>query len=241
MKTSTFLIVALALSAIGMNAQFGAHIPERQSLVIHKKMMPIFPRSLLEAGVNNGSVQILVDVDADGLLSEWLVVGYSHPEFADAVEAAVRRWEFEPMRVRGETVASQVELFFDFSSEGSVVSLIGSGVTPGSLIRELNNFRGTWPKSLQDLDRIPMPLVTVAPSYGFDLKDKGVYGQATVEFYIDKTGTVRMPAVLDSDFMELGALALRAVEQWSFEPATARGRPVLVKARQVFHFGENDL
>lgn len=241
MNTSTFFIVALALTTVEMNAQLGAPMPERQSLTIHKTVMPTFPRSMLEAGVYDGSVQILIDVDADGLLSEWLVVGYSHPEFADAVEAAVRRWEFEPMRVSGETVASQVELFFDFSSEGAVISLIGSGVTPGSLIPEMNNFRGTWPKSLQDLDRIPVPLVTVPPSYSFDLKDKGVYGQATVEFYIDKSGTVRMPAVLDSDFMELGALALHAVEQWSFEPATARGQPVLVKARQVFHFGAEDL
>lgn len=236
MKTSTFLIVALALTVIGASAQFGPQTLERKSLTIHKKVMPAFPRSLLETGINKGSVQILIDVDVDGFLVEWLVVGFSHPEFAHSVEAAVRRWEFEPMLVNGEPVASQVELYFDFSSEGAVVSQIGSGVTPASMVQGLNDSRGTWPKTLRELDRIPIPLVTVPPSYGFDLKDKGVHGQATVEFYIDKSGAVRMPAVLDSDFMELGALALRAVEQWSFEPATARGEPVLVKARQVFRF-----
>jgi TonB family protein len=241
MKTTAFLITALALSATGLNAQPGAPPPERQSLVIHQKMMPLYPRDLLEAGVNTGSVRIVIDVDRDGFLSEWLVVGYSHREFANAVETAIRRWEFEPMRVNGDPVASQVEVLFEFDCDGAVVSLVGSAVSPSNLIPSMNNTGGEWIKSMQDLDRIPMPLVTVPPIYSFDLRDKGVTGEAVVEFYIDKNGTVRMPAVLDSDFIELGALALHAVEQWSFEPATVKGRPVLVKARQVFHFGDNDL
>lgn len=233
--------MALALASATVQAQFGTPVSDRQSLKMHQKATPIYPRDLLEAGVDRGSVRIVLDVDANGFLSEWLVVGYSHPEFASTVESAIRRWEFEPMRVAGEPVASQVELMFEFSSEGAVVSLVGSSVTPSRMIPLINETGGKWPKSLQEIDRIPEPLVSVAPIYDRELLDKGVSGRATVEFYIDKSGTVRMPAVLDSDFMELGALALQAVEQWSFEPATAKGEPVLVKARQVFHFGDKEL
>jgi TonB family protein len=58
-----------------------------------------------------------------------------------------------------------------------------------------------------------------------------------IDFYIDETGTVRMPAVSIKDDSELTALAVMALRQWKFEPPTRNGRPVLVKATQVFNFG----
>jgi outer membrane biosynthesis protein TonB len=72
------------------------------------------------------------------------------------------------------------------------------------------------------------------------LADKGVKGQVTVEYYIDETGAVRMPAVSADDNPILGALTVIAIGQWKFTPPTSRGKGVLVKASQVFDFKGND-
>jgi TonB family protein len=182
-------------------------------------------------------VRLVLDVDDAGKLTEWLVVGYTHKDFADSVVIAVQHWQFEPMRLDGDPVASQVELDFNFMSHGVVVSSAGPDTLMANLFRWQRTRPEYWPRSLQDLDRIPIPLVATAPVYPAEFADHGIVGEATVEFYIDETGAVRMPAVSAADFQELGALALSAVETWQFEPATSHGEPVLVKARQVFRFG----
>jgi TonB family protein len=92
------------------------------------------------------------------------------------------------------------------------------------------------PCRLQELDATPVPLVLVPPVYPAELAARGVHGAATVEFFIDETGAVRMPAVVRADFPELGDLLASAIRQWKFAPPTRRGRPVLVHASQTVGF-----
>lgn len=240
MKKAVILSAFVALAVSGLHAQTGAAVLERQSLRVHQSVLPIFPRAMLDQGINSGDVRIVLDVDEIGQLSEWLVVGYTHRDFADSVVLAIKRWSFEPMRVHGETVPSQVELDFNFKSTGVVVSSVGPDTLMANLFRWQTERPEYWPRTLRDLDRIPIPLVADAPVYPTELAEKGVSGEATVEFYIDESGAVRMPAVADADFYELGALAVQAVGAWSFEPATVHGNPVLVKARQLFRFNQDD-
>jgi len=91
---------------------------------------------------------------------------------------------------------------------------------------------------LQELDHIPRPVHIVEPHYPLEWANKGIAGVVTIEFYIDETGRVRLPAVVNSGVSPLlGNLALDAVQQWQFEPATCKGKPVLVRASQNFNFG----
>ena len=60
-----------------------------------------------------------------------------------------------------------------------------------------------------------------------------------MEFYIDETGHVRLPAVsreTNEADEELSAAAVTAVEQWQFEPPVSKGKPVFVLAHQDFDF-----
>ena len=93
---------------------------------------------------------------------------------------------------------------------------------------------------MKELDRIPTPMVTVAPDYPAELAQKGVRGKVTVDFYIDESGTVRMPSVPPLDNSELVELAVKALRQWKFGVPTRDGKPVLVKASQSFNFGKTD-
>jgi TonB family protein len=208
-----------------------------QSLKILQTVDPVFPSHLMQVGAVNGEARVVINTDSTGKLTDWLVIGYTHREFADAAVAAIQQWKFEPARLQGEPVGTTVELFFYFEAKGVVVSTSSAAdVFDRQLMRIIGDRYAYQPCSLRELDRIPTPVVTVKPLYPGELADKGVKGKVTVDFYIDETGAVHLPAVSVKDDVELTALAVAALRQWKFEPPTRDGHPVLVKASQEFDF-----
>jgi TonB family protein len=236
MKTFSSLLVCSGLFlATAAFAQFGAPKPDWQSLKIIQSSEPVFPFMLTQQAVTKGEAHVAINTDANGKLTDWLVVGYSRPEFANSAVAAIKEWKFEPAELRGSPVGTTIEVFFYFEAKGVVVST----TTIDQLEGILSFAEGRYayrPCSLRQLDRIPTPLVTVKPLYSDELAKKGVRGKVTVDFYITEKGEVRMPAVSPYDNSHLTALAIEALRQWKFEPPTRNGNPVLVKATQVFNF-----
>jgi TonB family protein len=214
--------------------------PEWQSLKIQQTVEPVFPPSLLQAGLTEGMTHLAINTDPAGKLVEWLVVSYTRREFADTAVAALKQWKFEPARLRGEPVGTTVELIFHFEAKGVVVSTSSvSDAIEAHILRMMGTRYIYQPCSLRELDRIPTPIITVSPLYPKELVVHGVKGKVTVEFYIDESGAVRVPAVSIDDDSVLTGLAVAALRQWRFEPPTRNGNPVLVKASQVFDFGSN--
>ena len=208
-----------------------------QSMKILETAEPVFPAHLLQIGAVQGEARVVINTDADGNLADWLVVGYTHPEFADAAVKAIKQWKFEPARLRGDPVGTTVELSFYFEAKGVVIST----TTPSDLLEaRFMRFRDNryvyQPCDPRELDRTPAPLVTIAPRYSSELAKQGVKGTVTIEFFIDENGLVRLPSGVNADNNLLTALALEAVKQWKFTPPTSRGKGVLVKASQLFDF-----
>jgi TonB family protein len=208
---------------------------EFQSVRINETYAPIFPEQLIAAYRNGGRVRVLASVNREGRLEEWLVLSHTAREFAEAAVAALRRWEFEPARLRGEPVDVCFELTFTFEVKGCVVSVTPMDTVAG-MFNSLLDTEEYRPCTLREIDRIPTPLAAHPPEYPQSLAARGISGEITVDFYIDEQGNVRMPFVLGRPPMALAHLAVGAVRQWKFEPPTRRGVPVLVHARQVFHF-----
>ena len=206
-----------------------------QSVRINATYTPVFPEQLIAAYRNGGRVRVLASVNREGRLEEWLVLSHTAREFAEAAVAALQRWEFEPARLRGEPVDVCFELTFTFEVKGCVISVTPMD-TVAAMFNTLLDTEEYHPCSLREIDRIPTPLAAVAPEYPQSLAARGITGEITVDFYIDEQGNVRMPFVLGRPPMALAHLAVGAVRQWKFEPPTRRGVPVLVHARQVFHF-----
>lgn len=232
MKAITLLT---ALSAFAAVPVFGAPTEppsERRPLRIIQTQEAVFPWMLSQLGTTEGWARIVITVTAEGQLLDALPVAYTRKPFAEEAVSALRRWRYEPMLIRGEPVGTQTEVEFNFQAVGVVVSF--------DTARYLNRMwddRATYrPCSLRELDRVPTPIEAVAPAYSTVLAQKGVTGQVVVEFYIDETGAVRVPAVVTADFTELGILAIAAVETWKFEPPTSDDEPVLAKVRQTFSF-----
>jgi hypothetical protein len=207
------------------------------SIVIHQTgRVLVFPTDLLMEGVPSGEVQVVLSVDAKGVLSDCLVVGYTNSGFADEVVQALKTWSYEPARVHGRALASRVDLKVTFKSDVSVMV-----VNLSQHYWEL--LSGDWRRyayrayKLGELDRIPTPVQVVQPVLPKGDTPRGAPHRVTVEFFIDEKGRVRVPTVDRDEVDDVYAAAMvTAVEQWRFEPPMRHGRPVLVIAQQDFDF-----
>ena len=236
---STLVVCSGLTLATAVFGQFGPQVPEWQSVKIVQTVDPVFPFPLTQQGLTRGEARVAVNTDAKGRLVEWLVVGFTRAEFANEAVDVIKKWAFVPARMRGEPVGTTIEIYFYFEARGVVVSTTTIDELERATLFETGRYV-YQPCSLRELDRIPTPLTTVAPVYPSELARKGVHGRVSVDFYIDETGVVRMPAVSPRDNIELTALSLEALRQWRFEPPTRNGKPVLVKASQVFSFGSEN-
>jgi TonB family protein len=239
MKSLTTLLIGCGLLLPGaVYSQLGPLIPEWQSVTIVQTCKPVFPFPLTQTGVTSGEAQVAISTDAQGKLTDWMVVAYSHSELASEAVSCIQQWKFIPARLHGEPVGTTIELYFNFQAKGVVVSTTTLDAIARTTIFALS--RDAYePCSLRDLDRIPTPLTAVAPQYPGELAKKGVRGKVTVDFYIDETGAARMPSVSSHDNSELTALSVEALRHWKFEPPTRNGKPILVRATQVFSFGSH--
>jgi TonB family protein len=193
----------------------------------------VYPPSMTADAVFSGEARAVISVDAEGKLSDWLIIGYTQPAFAEAAAAAIQRWRYNPAVINGRRRASRAHILFEFRTQGVVVQTL-----PGAMVKQIarpgSDERYVFqPCRLSELDRTPEPEQVVAPA----VKLEGAPRSVIVEFYIDEQGRVRMPAV-DREAADdvLAAASVAAVEQWRFKPPLRKGRPVLVYAQQVFTF-----
>ena len=194
-----------------------------------------YPLSLLRSGISHGEARILVSIDADGRLTESMVLGYTHKPFADAALDALAIWRFEPARLNGDPVGTVADITFRFEVNGILlVERVGvPQFTPGDTFGRDYIYH---PHGLRSLDAIPTPVHVTQPVYPKEWIDQGLRGTVTVDFYIDETGAVRMPSVSSTENPLLAAAASAAVREWKFAPPQRKGRPVLAHCQQVFKF-----
>lgn len=195
----------------------------------------VYPPAMMQRGIAHGDAQVRVSIDVEGRLLDALLVLATQREFGEEAMRVVKLWRFEAARVNGAAMGVVGDLSFAFSVDGPVA---------------VNKF---WPVSKEDekalldpsayraeelrgLDRIPTPTHVEQPVYSKSWSEKGITGTATVDFYIDETGKVRVPVVTDASHPLLAGSALAAVSQWTFEPPLRGGKPVLAHAEQVLTF-----
>jgi TonB family protein len=209
-----------------------------QSMKIQQTTNPGFPGHLLQVGVTKGLARVVISIGADGKLNECLVLGYTQHEFADTAVAALKQWKFVPAQWGGEPVGTVDELEFDFSTSGIVVTNPDINEIVEARYLRVRPARFIYlPCAAHALDQTPKPIMAVNPHYSAELAKRGIKGSVRIDFYIDEMGAVRLPSVSTEQDAVLTRLAIDALKQWKFSPPTSRGRPVLVKASQVFDFG----
>jgi TonB family protein len=237
MKTLPLLLASLltALPAVARDAG-----SDYQPLKIIKTTDIVFPKDATQLGVREGEVRVVIQVDDNGQLSDFLVTSYSLPLFAERAVNAIKGWRFEPARLGGQPRSSVTELNFVFSTKGIVVTELNLASYVAQRDYQIRPDAYTYrARTLHELDRIPTPSKIVKPVYPPEMVPKNGPVSVEVEFYIDEHGQVRLPSVdreTNQAHETLAAAAINAVAQWTFEPPMSRGRPVLVYARQEFKF-----
>jgi TonB family protein len=242
MTNTSSLLSLVVLSAVGLSSQaLGAPEPNAfESLRIIQKRHPIYPANLSRSGITKGFAIIAFNVDAEGKLVDYLPVAYTHEEFYRASVEALMRWQFEPARAAGQPRAVVTQMTFKFESSGAVVEMS----VDDDINAQFNRMRPTVEayrvSKLKELDRIPVPVNIVRPGYPEAFVGSGLEGTVTVEFYIDESGEVRLPVVLDQTAGDFGGAAMEAVRQWKFEPPVKDETPVVALARQRFSFAPSN-
>jgi len=254
----TFLLITTALATmLPMQAQpieVGASarpapaaaklpVPEKLALVLKSPLAiehyvePYVPATFVMDVMRTGRVRIAVQTDEKGRPVDSVILAYSHRRLADNTIDALDRWRFTPVKVEGVPVAARTEIELEFKG-ADVISITNVGDQFERMLNNMGVERLEFqPCPLTELDRIPLPLNTIPPRYSIAARDQGVVGTVEVQFYIDQTGTVRLPAVISADRIDLAEAAFEAVQQWKFEPPTRKGIPVLISAMQQFKFG----
>lgn len=236
-----------------------------QSLAIIQTSEPFVRPIMGEALPVNGSVRILINVDAAGKLADWMPVDYDHPSYADAAIEAIKKWRYEPARQHGAPVGVRTMLVFTFETRGQVISMTACD----SVMAFMKNVAGNqqvrlvcrareldaipkpmvvvsplpvWPKELADLiDNVLVAAIVISPT---STKAENAPGEAKgimVDFYIDETGRPRMPTVNSRGNEMMAASAVEALEQWRFTPPMRKGVPVAVRASQWFDFSKTSI
>jgi protein TonB len=93
---------------------------------------------------------------------------------------------------------------------------------------------------LSQLDQIPVATVQGRPLYPFEMRRAGITGTVTVEFIVEKTGTVRDAFAVQSTQREFEAEAVKAVMRWKFKPGKRGGAAVTTRMKVDIVFSLND-
>jgi TonB family protein len=229
LKQISALILLGAMAAQTANAKV-------EQLKIEAVLKPQLSPVMLMEGVTSGTVVIAIDVSAEGELTDWLVLGTTHPSLVYTCVDAMKTWKFHPARRDGVAVPVQTELTINFYAEGVVISGNSMNVVDRYVRRITGERLEMTRRSASALDQVPTPVATVAPSYAREAEELGVKGVVKIHFYIDETGSVRMPSVEGEPHPYLAEQAITALKGWRFTPPMSGGKPVMVSAQQEFQF-----
>ncbi len=201
---------------------------------IHQKMQATYPIRLLHEGILRGEATAVLEIDPSGRVTDRLIVGYTHREFADQMMRAIDSWTFEPGRVGDEPVISIFTVTFEYSVDGVVV--YEKHFDANARDAWIEDHRAYFAHGPETLDHKPTAVKLTPPTYPQSWLEQGHTGSVTVRFYIDETGQARLPMIVAQSDDLLASAAVAAVRQWKFEPPLHHGKPVLAFAEQVFVF-----
>ncbi|MCC6416305.1 MAG: TonB family protein, partial [Opitutaceae bacterium] len=181
---------------------------------VKKTTAPHYPPEIAALGVE-GTVAIMVSVDARGRPGKLRVIRSDNLLLNQAALDTVARWEFSPGRVGGEPAGIDLEVEVRFSL-GSREQQEASASLPGkSPVR---------------------PVYRVVPEYPADAELVALSGEVVVEFVVGEKGEVRDAQVVQTSHSVFNDAAIKAIKQWAFIPARAQGQPKATRMQVPFVF-----
>jgi TonB family protein len=192
---------------------------------------PVLPIEALLKG-EGGSATVDFTVSEAGTVKNLRVRDATHPEFGDALLAALESWAFARPRENNRTVSIDLTKRAEFKAVPMDAPADSDAHTRLVLALRASEIGGA-----KGLDGKLTPIYQVRPEYPRGLKEAGgPAGSAEIEFVIDREGRVRLPRVVATSHPEFGWSAATAVSQWVFNPPQRSGQPVDIKVKIPIKF-----
>ena len=210
-----------------------------RQLRLDRFVLPEFPEFVRITDHARGVVTVAIGRTAEGVVDDVLVLDSTNARLSQAVVDAVKQWRFTRPATQpppGEKIVPIVR--FMFAAGGVSVVSAPTGRFEAGAKSPAADVRPDAPvilPVLSELDSPPPPLQQPMPvlrgaSHGLTA------GSATVKFFVDENGRVRVPIVLEATAPDFGEAALAAVRQWVYEPPRVGDRPTIAIEVKRFEF-----
>lgn len=196
-----------------------------------------FPSQAVMRYVDRGRAQVMIMVDAEGRLADWMVIAYSNPLFAKSALDVIPQWKYEPARLHGRPMAARAELTFVF--ENNEIVRVISGEAEVARRFKTSAYRNGYVRPIcrvPELDALPEVEVEVAPMPPDQLGARVAAGEVIVDYLVDSDGRVRMPLIVSSDDEAFSRSVLLAMSEWKYSAPSRKGAPVIAWLRYRFEF-----
>lgn len=182
----------------------------------------VYPYELAMAGTD-ARVRIRYRISAEGVATSVNVAESENADVTASVLAAMDEMAFETAMERGQPVISSEQTLdvtirqLQRPSDLAFIDVVKDQATQFSTPQQLDG------GGLRFAESPPPP---VFPS---SLRGRSEGGNAVVEFYIDDTGSVQLPRIVEATDPAFGWSLASAVLTWKFQPPMRNGAPAKVR------------
>ena len=239
MKTLIRVSAATLLLSVSIPTMLRAEDSVTKEAKVDFVVQPNFPTAARTMGVREGTVTVLIAVDREGKLVDWIAVSATNPAFIDAIGTTIERWTFEPGYRNGKPVPYTLCETCRFLDNSNAITVDGIQMEKMLLNSQIGLKDVPLVAKTSEIDRVPEPVKVVQPVLSADVPAGQRAGEVEMGFFIDPTGHVRMPYVIQCNGdIRLAYAAYAALAEWQFRPSTVHGSPMTVRASQKFIFHE---
>ena len=158
-------------------------------------------------------------------MSDAIGIEASDDAFIDAVLEVAPEWLFAPVQDPPTEPRREV-LHYRFRLSGAVSVLTHREGAEEAFAENADDYARIRTVRYSDMKVPPIRLMPET-----DTPRPRVNGTAEINFIIDETGKVRVPAIVSATDWDAALIALGAVEGWQFTPPEQDGKPVLVEVQ----------
>ena len=235
MASTGLLLPVLAESKV-FSGEMGGN-QNYEPIQIIKTVELAYPQRLLLDSIDQGETSIMVMINHDGQLVDWMVTGYSHPLFAKEVLDALVKWRFIPAHSQGKPVVTRTELRFVFKNNALIRVLSNdTGLVAKQKILERNTGYWAFVCPRENLDAPLDAKVEIAPMPPDQLGATAREGKVIVDYLVDPEGKVRMPLIVSADDEAFAQSVLLAINECRYVVPRREGVPVITRVRKQFTF-----
>lgn len=186
---------------------------------------PVYPYQQLIAK-KKGKATVMILVDSFGIPNMVRIVEATDNDFAMATAAAAQHFRFKPAAMDDKPVPFAMRWTFDFDPTNflTVDRTTLDNIRKGKL--------DVTP--IAELDSRPELISRSNPQIPSILDNQVESGTARIRFYIDESGSVVFPEILECSHPAVGYAAAQAMLTWDFVPGKKDGKPVVTMAVQPF-------